>query len=165
MDVTANMVTAQQMSDWAMGDHGSTLSNSDQWCWAMVNAFGLGPYTYMGQPAGCPAVVLPGLSPGVPVPAQTFLDSLRQYQLQTNSTNAGPGGTVATPVNTGTPAGVGTVTHTLPPQGGTPGTAGTPGTVGAGVLGPTNCQICQQLQQQPLLLLVLVVAAYYLFID
>ena len=174
MDVTANLVSNTQLDTWMQAAVQRTLATVDEWCTAMNSILG-------GNVAGtgCPRIDAPGTGLGTgmdqvficggmnadgsnrsslpQISSTQFLTCLRNVQLTYNSVNPAPGGSTTTPG-----------TSTLPGNGGGNGgqptqPVGTQTAPGQGVLGPTNCAVCQQLASNPLMLLILAVAAWYLF--
>ena len=142
MDVTANLTTPGQLDNWMQANVQRTTASADEWCYAMTNGYSL--------PA-CPDPVLfgfPGTTRSQPISSDTFLSALRKYQLNVNAATPGPGGSP----NTATPA-------PAPAPAPVSAAAG----VGQGVLGMTNCAVCQQLAANPALLVVIGLALYFLF--
>jgi hypothetical protein len=138
MDVTANLVTATQLTAWMQAANGSATANQDQWCYAM-NAI-------TGTP--CPAYDV-GNPPTVKTDAQTFLDGLRSYQLGTNAATQQPGGATLNG-NAGGTSMPGPVAAAVAPT-------------GMGLLGPTNCAFCQWLAKNPLFLVAGAIGIYFAF--
>lgn len=134
MDVTANLVTAAQLSAYmdTLNAQGATTAtgtaaNQDQWCYCLA--------AIVGTP--CPAYDI-GNGPTVLTDAQTFLDGLRNYQLSMNAATQQPGGATLNGTATSPVATVPIpVTVSAAPVAVTP--------TGVGLLGPTNCQFCQWL--------------------
>lgn len=119
MDVTANLVTAAQLTAYNMSAYGNAVANQDQWCYIMNQI--------LGTP--CPAYDV-GNPPSVNTDAQTFLDGLRGYQLSVNASTQQPGGATLNGTAGGT---------AMAP-------AAAPAVTGMGLLGPTNCAFCQWLR-------------------
>jgi hypothetical protein len=138
MDILANLVTPQQLSNYSMQAFNTDRANQDQWCWMLSQITG----------AACPDYDI-GNGPDVKTSAKTFLDGLRGYQLGVNATYQGPGGSGSPPA------------AALPPQ---PQETATGSTImGAGLFGPTNCKLCIWLKQNPWALLVAAAAIYFGF--
>lgn len=168
MDVTANLVTTSQLDTWMQAGVQRTLATVDEWCYAMTQILGT---------QGCPQIDVPGSGIGTgmdsvfqcggmladgsnrsslpQISSTNFLACLRNAQLAYNAGNPAPGGSHTTP-GTSTVGGSGG-------RGGNKAPAPTPATAGQGVLGPTNCAVCQQLASNPVMLLVLAVALWFLF--
>lgn len=140
MDVLANLVTASQLENWMTHSNGTDRANQDTWCYALGQI--------LGTP--CPAYDV-GNGPNVLTSAQDFLTGLRNYQLGFNASNPGPGGS-ATPAGSLPPVAPGINTGAVPPA-----------VMGAGLLGPTNCQFCIWLKQNPWALAAIAVALYFAF--
>lgn len=170
MDITANMVTTSQLDTWMQAAVQRVLATVDEWCYAMsdilktngcpaLDPAGTGIGTGMDSVFVCGGMnadgsnrtSLPQISSG------QFLNCLRTAQLAVNAANPLPGGN---PGVTGTATGL--PSKPAPPApGGAPSTTTPP--VGTGVLGLTNCTVCQTLASNPIMLLVLAVAMYFLF--
>lgn len=170
MDVTANLVSTTQLDTWMQAAVQRTLASVDEWCYAMTQILGTN---------GCPAIDPPntGLFTGMDsvficggmnsdgsnrsslpqISSTQFLSCLRSAQLAYNAGNPAPGGSTTTPgtSTTGGSGGKGNPVTTPSPT--------TTSAPGQGVLGMTNCSVCQQLASNPLMLLILAVAAWYLF--
>lgn len=140
MDVTANSVTAAQLEDYATRAYGTDRMNQDQWCFVMNAITG----------AVCPAYDV-GNPPSVNTSAQDFLDGLRSYQLGVNAQLQGPGGSSvpAAALSSMTAAQTG-------------GTTQAPA-LGAGLFGPTNCQFCIWLKNNPWAIFAALIAVYFAF--
>ncbi len=146
MDILANLVTAQQLENFAVQAYGTDRMNQDQWCYVVASI--------VGSP--CPAYDV-GNPPSVRTSADDFLTGLRNWQLGINATYQGPGGSggvpaAALPSNPGTP-----------PVNPTGAVSSVPTTLGAGLFGPTNCKTCIWLKQNPWALLVAAVGIYFAF--
>lgn len=141
MDITANLVTAEQLSNFATGNYGTDRATKDQWCY-MVRAI-------TGAP--CPDTSMFGDDPTVNTSAEDFLDRLRQFQLGVNATYQGPGGS---DVQAGT-----TAAQQVPNTSTVTGAS----VVGVGLFGPTNCQFCIWLKKNPWVLVLAVAAIYFGF--
>lgn len=165
MDVTANLVSSAQLDAWMQVAVQRTLATADEWCFAVSQVLGI-PQCNGGDPSGglgtqvltCAGMNGDGSNRTTlsQISSIQFLSCLRNYQLQQNATNPAPGGSLTTP-GTSTTGGAGNpppVTNNNPPPN---------NTQGQGVLGLTNCTVCQQLASNPLMLLILAVAAWYLF--
>ncbi len=142
MDVTANLVTATQLTAYAQSSIGTDKLNQDQWCYVLASI--------LGTP--CPAYDV-GNPPSVMTDAQTFLDGLRSYQLSVNASTQQPGGATLN----GNAGG-----SVIPPA----SSVTAPGAVaatGMGLLGPTNCAFCQWLAKNPLFLVIAAVGVYFAF--
>lgn len=146
MDITANLVTTQQMQDYATGNFNNSPATADLWCWALDHIY----------PGGCPALPDPvllccgmkadqsnrGTMP--PMTADSFLQCLRSYQLGASTPGVGGSG--------------GSVVVVKKPPVTTTGS----GTIS--VKTPAGTGLAATLTNNPLLLVVLGVAAYYLFV-
>ncbi len=162
---TANLVTAQQLSNWAQQHMHTTQLTADQWCWIMNNGFPAAKGSCSGLDSAtlkcCGGTVnahgqftnrnaLPKIT------ADQFLSCLLNSQSAAVAANQGPGGSQQTPANTAPP-----VSAAPAPTGG----GGTTTPPAQGVLGLTNCSICQQFSSNPILLVILAVAIWYFFFD
>jgi hypothetical protein len=153
MDVTANLVTPTQLGNWMTAAIGTDRANVDQWCAGLVAISGCPP---------CPAPELFGYSDAngnrsTQISADSFLESLRSFQLSMNASNQGPGGSGGF----GTPAGSLSSTPGAAPDG--TSVSGSPAVLGAGLLGPTNCQFCIWLRKNPWALALVALAVYFGF--
>lgn len=151
MDITANLVTPQQLSTYMDQLHaaGATTAtgaaaNQDQWCYALS--------AITGTP--CPAYDI-GNGPTVMTSAQVFLDGLRNWQLSRNASSQGPGGTSTTASGPQPAPATGS---------GSTGPAAAPQAAGIGLLGPTNCQFCIWLKANPWALALIAVGLYFAFV-
>jgi hypothetical protein len=138
-DIIANMTTPQALTAAVQAGLGTSEANVDQMGWYFESITGVwppAPESY-GYPGPTDAARANKIT------ADAFLTRLRDYLLSVNAGSPTPGG--------------GTTSQPGPTGGGAP--------TGQGVLGPTNCKVCQQLQQNPILLVVVAVALYYLFVD
>jgi hypothetical protein len=164
--ITANLVTATQLNNWA-AQHlkGRVTCTADEWCYIMNNSFpnAAGSCKSLDTATlkccgftGSNRTSLPQIT------AESFLSCLLNTQQAANTNTQGPGGTTGNttpaPVAGGTGAGS-TVT------GGGTVVVQTPAPTGQGVLGLTNCSICQQLASNPLLLILVGVGIWYFFFD
>lgn len=180
MDVTANLVTTAQLDGWMQTAVNRTLATVDEWCYAMNQILNgqCGGGNFSIGCDGCPAIDPPGYGVGTgadsvyiacgmlsdgsnrtslpQVSSTVFLNALRNAQLAYNATNPAPGGSTTTPGTSVTPGSGGGGGSSLPPP--TPASA-----TGTGVLGLTNCSICQELASNPVMLLILAAALYFLF--
>jgi hypothetical protein len=137
MDITANLTTPEQLSNFMVQAIGTDRANQDQWCWAL---------SQITKVAGaCPAYDI-GNGPNVLTSAEDFLIGLRNYQLSQNASTQSPGGGPA-----------GDLLGIPPVQ----TSNATP--LGAGLLGPTNCQFCIWLKKNPWALVLAAVAVYFGF--
>lgn len=157
MDVTANLVTAAQLSAYMDSLHaqGSTTANGaaanqDQWCFVMA--------AILGTP--CPSYDI-GNGPTVLTDAQTFLDGLRGYQLSVNAATQQPGGATLNGNAGGTS--VASVPSSSVPVSAASAVAASTSSTGVGLFGPTNCQFCQWLATPTglLFIVVLIVGGYF----
>jgi hypothetical protein len=170
MDVTANLASTSQMDTWMQAAVQRTLATVDEWCYALSQIlgtngcpsidpqnFGLG--TGMDSVFTCGGMLADGSNRSAlpQISSTTFLNCLRNAQLAYNAGAPAPGGSTTT-TGTSTTGGAGSniVKNTVPTTGTTPVT-------GQGVLGLTNCAVCQQLASNPVMLLVLAVALWFLF--
>lgn len=140
MDVLANLVTSSQLENWMTHSTGTDRANQDTWCYALAQI--------LGTP--CPAYDI-GNGPNVLTSATDFLTGLRNFELGFNASNPGPGGS-------STPAGA-----LNAPVPGTTSTAVATSGMGQGLFGPTNCQFCIWLKQNPWALAAIAVAIYFAF--
>lgn len=157
MDVTANLTSESALSAALSATVGRVQGNADEFCWVMVKALGLpacpDPSSF-GFPCQLNGVNVDCSVPGaVRTPAfmtsKQFLDKLRAYQLSQNAATQAPGGNPNVPI------------VYVPTNSNTPATAAQSPT-GMGVLGPTDCQICQTLASNPLLLVLVAAAGFFL---
>ncbi len=164
MDVTANLVTTSQLDAWMQSSVQRTLATVDEWCYAMSQILGTN---------GCPAIDPPGsgLQTGMDAVFQCgglLGDGSNRSSLPQISSDKFLGCLRAAQVGASAPLPGGATTSKgpgSPPSVAPGGSAPAPSTVGQGVLGITNCSVCQQLASNPVLLLVIAVAAYYLFFE
>lgn len=161
--ITANLVTAAQMNNWA-AQHlkGRIMCTADEWCYIMNNEFtaAKGSCASLDNTTlrccgynGSNRATMPQIT------SDAFLSCLLNTQTAAANQNQGPGGGPATTTTTPTPAGGGSTAT----GGGVQPTQ--PAPVGQGVLGLTNCSICQQISSNPLLLVLLAVGVWYFFFD
>lgn len=134
MDVSANLVTDVQLSNWMLNAVGRSQANQDEWCYAIAQLTGV----------PCPAYDI-GNGPTVQTDATTFLNGLRNYQLTQNAGTQGPGGSSST------------ATAATPSSNAAP----TQAAIGAGLLGPTNCQFCIWLRKNIVLVAILAGVVIY----
>jgi hypothetical protein len=146
MDVTANLVTAAQLTAWMTAATGQDRANQDQWCYALAQITG----------SPCPNYDI-GNGPTVLTTADDFLTGLRNFQLGVNASTQGPGGTSQSGPGAATPIPSATSTS----EAAQPGGAASP--TGQGLLGPTNCPICIWLASNWYIVAIAAVGAYFLF--
>jgi len=170
MDVTANLVTTSQLDTWMQAGVQRTLATVDEWCYAIsqilgtqgcpaIDAAGSGLGTGMDSVFICGGMLADGSNrSSLPQISSTqFLSCLRSAQLAYNAGTPAPGGSTTTPGTSTTGGSGGKISGAPAPV------ATSTATVGQGVLGMTNCAVCQQLASNPVMLLILAVALWFLF--
>ena len=80
-DITANLVTANELTAWIISSIGVPTANWDQFCFGMTNAFKLPPCPD-GALCGCP--IVNGVRQPAQMTAQQFLTALMTYQQSQN---------------------------------------------------------------------------------
>lgn len=154
--ITANLLVVQQLEACMHDAIGSDRATPDQWNWCAGHF--VNPDALPDTNAYLPRDTTPTISAGA------FIDAMRAFQSDAaQGSNYNGGGGVPTCDGGTVYKYGGKYTCTPPPSS---KTAGNPPpsskTTGNGVLGPTDCTICQKIAANPLLFVVLAVVGFFL---